>query len=101
MSEPDTIYLSHELGTDLSSRARAASIRVRVLKSIDSGQTIITIDLSGIRSLSESFADELFAVLAKTKGDAWFREHLRLNNASNDVRYSILEAIDSRVGHGV
>lgn len=93
-----TIDLGAEFGTDLSSRHRASELRVSVEGRIASGDVgKITIDLHGVRTISHSFADELFAVLVLDFGEEWFREHLRLVRSSPSVRQTILEAIQQRL----
>jgi len=90
------IEIATAYGTDLSSRHRAAELRRGVLTQSDAGIEPLTLDFAGVRSLSESFADEAFAVIVAERGEAWFREHLRLVNLSASVRLSILEAVFER-----
>ena len=92
------IDIATEYGTDLSSRHRAAGLRVLILALIDAGTTPVTVDFANVRSLSESFADEAFAVIVAERGEDWFRQHLRLLNLSASVRLSILEAVEERCG---
>ena len=100
MTYPISISLKDRLGTDVSSRARAASLRSAVVGLIDAGRTHVTIDLDGVCSISESFADELFGVLTTSKGEVWFKKHIVLVNLSDDLRYSILSAINNRITSG-
>lgn len=89
--------LSTELGTDLSSRRVAGEFRERLLAAIGpSEDDVCVLDLDRVRSVSHSFADELFAVLIETHGESWFKSHLQLQNLSPDVRETILEAIQQR-----
>lgn len=92
-----TIYeLSTKLGSDLSSRQRAAEFREQLLAVIGEADACV-LNLSGVRSVSHSFADELFAVLIEDHGEAWFKEHLLLQGISPVVRQTILEAIQQRL----
>jgi len=90
-----TIHLARDHGTDLSSRQRAAELRGLALKQTESVGSV-SFDFSDVRTVSESFADELLAVLVEEYGEEWFREHIRVLNPSQTVRFSILEAIDLR-----
>ena len=92
------VEIAKTYGSDLSSRHRAAELRLVLLTQIDSGIVPVTLDFAGVRSLSESFADEAFAVIVAEKGEAWFRDHLRLVNLTAAVRLSILEAVFERCG---
>ena len=96
MTERFTITLASSAGTDLSSRARAAVVRRQILSHIVEGSPVI-IDLEGVRAMSESFADELFGILAAKNGDEWFRKWLSVRGASEGARINILRAIDERL----
>ena len=87
-------------GTDLSSRDRAATLRERILEVADTIKSSVLIDLNGVRTISDSFADELFAVIISERSEEWFRDFIQIANASREVRLSILEAIDERCSAG-
>lgn len=89
-----------ELGSDLSSRQRAASFRERIVAVVAQGQSPCGLDFSGVRSVSHSFADELFAVLVEVRGESWFKTNLKLSNLPPVVRQTILEAIHQRLSVG-
>jgi hypothetical protein len=97
MTYPITISLREKLGTDLSSRRRAAGFRNEIISLIQIGRTTVTLNLDGVCTVSESFADELFGILVKQNGEDWFREHIVLQATSPDVRYSILSAVERRI----
>ena len=61
------IEIASHLGTDLSSRARAAQFRAEVLSAVGRDGRVV-LDFSSVRTLSDSFADELFAVLVDQQG---------------------------------
>ncbi|MFW5878369.1 MAG: STAS-like domain-containing protein [Myxococcota bacterium] len=86
-----------ELGRHLSSRERARRLRETLVRELGNEDWRLTVDLEGVCSISHSFADELFAVLAVQKGEEWFREHVVLINCSPTVRSSILEALRQRL----
>lgn len=91
-----TIRLIDEAGSDLSSRWRASGLRRQVLTVVAGGE-VCAVDFDGVRAVSDSFADELFGVLAEERGDEWFREHVRLVNLTPELRQSILEALAVRL----
>lgn len=89
-----TIFTIATLGQDISSRTRAADLRHALLAAVPNGP--VHLDFAGVRTISDSFADELFAVLVAERGEEWFREHLRLINLAPALRATILEAISER-----
>lgn len=96
-----------ELGSHLASRGRAADLRREVLAVLEREQPYV-LDFEGVLGVSDSFGDELIAVLAAEKGDAWFRQNIRIVGASEVVRSSLIRAIGTRLarangqqrGHG-
>jgi anti-anti-sigma regulatory factor len=58
----ETVVLS-PVGTDLASRRSAAQLRQNIESVLNSRKKIV-FDLSSVESISESYADELFGVLA-------------------------------------
>lgn len=82
-------------GTDLSSRTTGHHLRDEVIRLAAAGPVVL--DFSGVRSVSHSFSDELLAVLVESKGERWFREHVRVINHSPIVRWAILDAIQHRL----
>src|SRR5687768_15072679 len=89
------LSLSRSFGTDLSSRTRAARLRASIVQHARDGE-VVEIDFSGVRTISDSFADELFAVLVVEQGDKWFRKHVRLVNVPDDIRDTILDTVAER-----
>ena len=100
MSNTRTYILVGELGSDLSSRARASALRARVVSAVEGGCQHVHVDLQGVRTISSSFADELFAVIVAAKGEEWFKAHIKVVNVSVSLRRTILEAIEDRLAHG-
>lgn len=64
---PPRYRLSQD-GTVFSTRARAEEIRANV-ESLVRGRPAVVLDFDGVRSISFSFADELFGVLAERHQD--------------------------------
>lgn len=91
-----SIQLS-DYGTDLSSRTTGSRVRGIVLNHLADNGGTITIDCAGLRTLSESFADELFGILVVERGEEWFRTHVRVVGMSESTRVAILRAIDARL----
>ncbi len=84
--------------SDLASRASARILRLKVEQTVCSGSVAI-IDLTKVISISESYADELFAVLVEQHGIEWFSDNIQLQflpNA-NYVLLSIATAIRHRL----
>ena len=86
-----------DIGQHLASRARARKLREDVLAEIRTTGTPVDIDLREVLSISDSFADEFFAVLAADYGDEWFRSNIRIDAACDVVRGSIVRAIGARL----
>ena len=91
------IHLASEAGTDLSSRQVAVRFRDLIIHAVDGQSSLIRVDLKDVRSLSDSFADELFAVLVERRGLDWFKQWIRVEAVLPDVRLTILETIDRRL----
>lgn len=83
-------------GTDLASRRTAATVRYHVVSAVSSGNVVV-IDLSDVESLSYSYADELFGVLAAVQGWEWLIEKVRIVNAKEHVLRVIAEVINRRL----
>lgn len=83
-------------GTDLASRRTAAIVRYNVVSAVSSGN-VVSVDLSGIESLSYSYADELFGVLAALQGWDWLIEKIRIVGAKEHVLRVIAEVVNRRL----
>jgi hypothetical protein len=82
--------------SDLASRQAAAELRARIEQGVLSGEKI-SIDLSAVFSISESYADELFGVLALRYGLEWLTDHVVLHNLKPFVFRAIADAIRQRL----
>ncbi|MCX7113034.1 MAG: STAS-like domain-containing protein [Proteobacteria bacterium] len=85
-------------GTDLASRRTAAHLRTQVTTVLKSGEKV-AFDLSNVVSISESYADELFGVLALEYGIKEFVASVTIRGASPVVLRRIAEAIKERLEH--
>lgn len=86
------IFKLAEQGQFLSSRHVASSLRQQIL--LAGGPVVV--DLSGVESLSDSFADELFAVLVQDHGHEWFAANVSVVGLSLPIRQTILRAVHLR-----
>lgn len=86
-------------GSDLASRVSARNLRNNVEQAISNGKLAV-VDLTEVISISESYADELFAVLVEQHGLEWFANNVKvLHQAPNsdNVLHSIATAIRRRL----
>jgi hypothetical protein len=90
-----TIHLEAEFGAYLSSRTTAARLRTQIESLADAGQ-VAFIDMTNVESMSESFADEAFAVLVAARGAEWFKRGVRLESMRPSIRDNILNAVLER-----
>lgn len=85
--------------TDLASRTSANNLRFKI-EQVISIRKIAVIDLTNVISISESYADELFAVLVAQHGLEWFSNNIKLLYQlphSNHVLLTISTAIRHRL----
>lgn len=92
MTNIQNIQVATHLGCFLSSRESAANLRTRAL----STDGVCRFDFTGVVSVSDSFADELFAVIVQLKGHDWFSEHIHVTGHSPEIRNCILRAVHLR-----
>jgi hypothetical protein len=81
--------------TDPASRFSGAEYR-QTAEAILAVHGRVEIDVSDVLSLSDSFADELFGVLAGERGLCWFLEHVKVSGASEPVLRAIATAVSRR-----
>ena len=84
-------------GSDLASRQSARILRVKVEQAIEMGKVAI-IDLTNVISISESYADELLAVLVQQHGLEWFSEKVKLLHQSSNSDH-ILRSVAISIQH--
>ena len=82
--------------TDLASRQAAAELRAQIEQLVLSGNKV-SIDLSAVLSISESYADELFGVLALRYGLEWLTNYVAIRHPSSFVFRAIASAIRQRL----
>ena len=86
----------HITDSDLASRQAAAHLRTQVESCVLAGEQV-SIDLNGVFSISESYADELFGVLALRYGLEWLSDHVALHNVNPTAFRAIAGAIRQRL----
>ncbi|WP_175864539.1 STAS-like domain-containing protein [Burkholderia cepacia] len=82
--------------TDLASRRLAADLRVDVAKALVDGH-FVSIDLRNVESVSESYADELFGILAVGLGLEEFVKRVSILHANSHVLRVIAQALKDRL----
>ncbi len=82
--------------TDLGSRHAAAKVRAQAETRALAGEKVV-LDLGAVLSISESYADELFGVLAARHGLEWFAEHIGFRAVDPAVFRVIVTAIRYRL----
>jgi len=82
--------------TDLASRNIARDFRTDIENTLEEGEKVI-IDLKNVLSISDSFGDELFGILALEYGLESFRNKIKISNASSGIVRSIAETINIRI----
>jgi len=91
------IFVGHEGGSDVSGRALGRQIRLRLVNALADSDRVV-LDFSGVQCASESFLDELVAVLVAKRGKPWFKERVAVVNAAEHIRHDILKAVRFRLG---
>jgi len=86
-----------DYGTDLSSRTTGSTVRDLILSALNNSSDAVSISCQGIRTLSESFADEVFGILVAEKGKPWFKEHVSIIGLNESTRSAILLAVAERL----
>lgn len=79
-------------GTDLSNTKLATQLGKDIINDIDLGFNV-EIDFKGVRSVSNGWARNALGLIARDKGDDFFKSHILVSNLSKSVRTSILEGI--------
>jgi STAS-like domain of unknown function (DUF4325) len=82
--------------TDLSSRRLASGLRHDVVASLRAGD-VVAIDLLKVESISESYADELFGMLAVGLGIDGFVQKVSILHANKHVLRVIAHALKERL----
>jgi|GEM_PF-2476473 len=87
------ISIAERLGTDVSSRANAAALRCEI---VAAGSPVV-LDFSNVETVSDSFTDELIAVIVERYGKSWFREHVKIIGLNPLDRDSLVAVVRRRL----
>jgi hypothetical protein len=85
------IQIAEQIGKCLSSRYVARQLREEIEES-EGGE----LNFENVYSVSDSFADELFAVLVESHGPDWFAENVKVSGLTSQVREVVLRTIALR-----
>lgn len=83
--------VANEFGTDLSSRRSGQNLRYAV-----TCDAPCVVDFNGVMSISDSFADEFFAVLVEDHGTEWFAANVKVSGLTAELREVVLRAVALR-----
>ena len=84
------------VSTDLASRSSAALLRSQIIEQLRDTESL-TLDLSNVISISESYADELFGVLVNLIGIKEFGSRISVRGASRPVILAVAHAVQRRL----
>lgn len=82
--------------SDLASRQAAARLRAEIESKVQAGEQV-KLNFHKVFSVSESYADELFGVLALRNGLSWLSENISIHGADAVVFRAIVSAIRQRL----
>lgn len=93
----NTLIALATYGSDLSSRATGVMVRDGLVAALARGAARVSVDCTGVRTLSESFTDEVFGILVAEHGKSWFKEHIAVIGLTDSTRGAILRAVAERL----
>jgi len=70
----------------IGSRQIGKVVRERIEKEIEDGVSTITIDFAGIKSVTQSFVDEVIGILIRKYGASFIKDRVLLVNHNEDIR---------------
>lgn len=88
--------LFSNIGKQLSTRVEGASMRNKIIKSIERGEKVI-FDFEGVEIVSNSFADECFAKLVIDFNLPIVKEHTTFKNANPFIKAVIANSFKERL----
>ena len=90
------IFVKEKFGAVLNTRDLGAKFRNLIINELDKNGEVI-LDFEGVRSLSQSFADESLAKLAEKIGFEDFKAEVKMINLNDDnvsvIKYVITQRI--------
>ncbi|MCW8895455.1 MAG: STAS-like domain-containing protein [Sulfurimonas sp.] len=84
------INIKNEIGgLDFAgSRGSGELIREKMKPVLDNGGDV-TLDFTGIESITQSFADEIVGIFVRAFGIDYIKDSLRLNNANDSIKQTL------------
>lgn len=70
------------------SRGSGEIIREKMKPVLDNAQSV-TLDFTGIESITQSFADEIVGIFVRAFGISYIKNYLRLNNANDSIKQTL------------
>lgn len=98
MSASDIVVRLESYGTDLLTRDRAMPIRQEIrqrLEALEPSRRLV-VDLTGVRTMTPSFADELLGRLLLEIGEKEFRARVRLVSGDDTTRLLVNRVLAQR-----
>lgn len=88
-----------EFGTSLCTRASGRAAYTFINKALDDAGAgdVVTLDFSGVGSVTNSFADEVFGQLAAERGMGFLRNHTTFTNIDRNIALLIRGTMDRRI----
>lgn len=80
-------------GSDLSSTELAFELHNDILDQISLGFNV-ELDFQNVRSITNGWSRNAVGLIAREKGETFVKNHILLNNMSENVRESMLEGIE-------
>lgn len=98
MNDADLVLRLETYGTDLLTRDRAMPIRQEIRRRLEALGTIrhLVVDLTGVRTMTPSFADELLGRLLLEIGEQKFRAQVRLVSGDDTTRLLVNRVLAQR-----
>ena len=84
------ISIKNEIGgLDFAgSRGSGELVREKMKPALDDGVDV-TLDFTGIESITQSFADEIVGIFVRAFGIDYIKDSLRLNNANDSIKKTL------------
>ncbi|WP_456451638.1 STAS-like domain-containing protein [Hydrogenimonas sp.] len=73
----------------VGSRQIGEAVRERIEQDLEKGVDRITIDFAGVRSITQSFADEVIGILIRKFGSDYVRSRVFIVNHNEDIRATL------------
>lgn len=85
--------------SDLASRTAASILRKEFVSHIVENKSKVEVDFINVKSITDGFSDELFAVMALENGLQFVLDNVLFLNASDIVLESVALSVDKRLSN--